>query len=168
MKSIIRILAFAAFLTSVSSVRSLASTLLCQTGPVNVAGSGSLVPMYTCAIPANAVPSGKSIRVTVALGSIGAVLSDLVLNGTETYDAEPPSGLSFWQFTIANTGGTTGSMAGFKPTNAASQVAPFASQNASPATLPWASGWTLRIEVLSDTGVTGRDPRLIRRGARGA
>jgi hypothetical protein len=110
--------------------------------------------MYTCTIPANAVPSGKSIRVTVALGSSGAVLSDLVLNGTGTYDAEPPSGLSFWQFTIANNGGTTGSIAGFKPTSAVSQVAPFASQSVSPATLPWASGWTLQIDVLADTGVT--------------
>lgn len=142
-----------AFFAVIASMGSSASTLLCQTGPVTLTGSGSEVTLYSCAIPANAVPVSKSIRVTTLVSSPGAVLSIITLNGHDLADEEPPSGGSFWQFTLANNGGTTGSMAGLRPGSSTNTLGPLGFQSVSPAVLPWTTGWTLQIRVFADIGV---------------
>jgi hypothetical protein len=152
-KSSIRVLAGLTFFAALATATGSASTLLCQTGPVTLTGSDADVTLYTCAIPANAVATGKSIRVTASLDSSGEVASYVVLNGYDAFSAEPPDGPSFWQFTIANTGSTTGSFAGIRPETTYSSLGSFGGQTVSPATLPWSTGWTLEIQVFADTGV---------------
>lgn len=81
------------------------------------------------------------------------MLSEIILNGTTLTDQEPPAGGQTWDFVIANTGSTTGSMSGIRPGSSENTVAPIGYQSVSPATLPWASGWTLELAVYADTGV---------------
>lgn len=152
MKGLTKLFFAVTFLALATCLNSSASSLLCQSGPVTLTGNLSLVTIYSCAIPANAVASGQSIRVTAALGSGGSMLSDLILNGYELTDANPPSGVSQWEFEVLNTGSNTGSLGGLMPGASAYTVKPFGYQNV-PVSLPWSSGWTLQIAVWADSGV---------------
>jgi hypothetical protein len=100
MKGSIRFLAALTFLTSLAAANSFASTLLCQKGPVTFTGNQATQSMYTCAIPANAVPTGKAIRVTATVASSGEMISGIVLNGTNLTNQEPPTGAQTWDFVI--------------------------------------------------------------------
>jgi hypothetical protein len=154
MKGSVRFFAALIFLACLAAANSFASTLLCQSGPVTFTGNLADQSMYTCAIPANAVPTGKAIRVTVTVSSGGEMTSGLILNGTNLTDAEPPAGAQTWDFVIMNTGSTTGSLSGITPGASENTLRPPGFQSLSPATVPWASGWTLELWVFADTGVS--------------
>lgn len=153
MKLAIRILSGFGFLCTLAASTSSASSLLCQSGPVTLTGNQNTQSMYTCAIPANAVPTGKSIRVTVNLASPSQMLSEIILNGTTLTDEQPPAGGQTWDFVIVNTGGTTGSLSGIRPGSAQNTLGPLGFQSVSPAILPWTSGWTLKIGVIASVGI---------------
>jgi hypothetical protein len=155
MKSLMHLLAVVLF-TAAVGLTSSASTLLCQTGPVTLAGKGTTFEtIYSCAIPAKAVATGKSIRVTaLVFGDGSAIASQVFMNGHSVLGAEPNSTLaySFYQFIIVNTGATTGSLTGLVPGSSPNTTQPFGMQSVSPATLPWASGWTLEVSVATNAG----------------
>ena len=155
MKNLMQLLALV-FFTVAMSLTSSASTVLCQTGPVTVAGKGTTFEtIYSCAIAAKAVATGKSIRVTaLVFGDGSAIASEVFMNGQAVLGAEPNSTLaySFYQFIIVNTGATTGSLTGLVPGSSPNTIQPLGMQSVSPATLPWASGWTLEISVATNAG----------------
>lgn len=153
MKHLLRSFAAVIFVLVGLSLNSSASSLLCQTGPVTINGSAQLVTMYTCAIPANAVASGKSLRITASLWSSSLVNSYIILNGTGVLSAAPASGAHIYQFVLARTGTTTGSMGGLMPGASVNTFAPVAIANTG-VTLPWGTGWTLQVQVSANTGVT--------------
>jgi hypothetical protein len=154
MKRLVLPFAAAALFALMASSSAFASTLLCQTGPVTLTGNNNNIQsIYTCAIPANSVPTGKSIRLTVTLSSPGQIITGIVLNGTTLTDIQTPVGGQTWDFVLMHTGSTTGSIAGIRPGSSQNTLAPVGYQSVSPATLPWASGWTLEVFVQAATGV---------------
>lgn len=99
-----------AFFTVAMSLNSFGSSVLCQSLPVAVSTNNVYRTLFTCAIPANGVGIGKSLRVTVNLHSVtGApgVGSLLEFNGNEVDSTSTPSQLAEqnWNFIVANTGG---------------------------------------------------------------
>jgi len=155
MKRSMRLLAAMFFIAAMSS-SSFAYRLLCQTGPITKVATSTVQTIYSCAIPANAVATNKSIRVTMNLVADGQFWCGLVLNGANTYQPfTTPTGSNHWDMIIVNTGSTTGSLGGLLPeNNTQGTVGALAAQSVSPATLPWASGWTLAFTVLSPTTTT--------------
>jgi hypothetical protein len=89
MKSSIRFFAVLAFLTVGMSLNSFAYSVLCQSLPVSVSTNNVFKPLFTCAIPANAVPTGKALRITSNLHSASAAVDGAVFfNGSLVADLE--------------------------------------------------------------------------------
>ncbi len=156
-----RLFAAITFFTLAMNLHSFGYSVLCQSLPKSQSVSDVFHPLFTCAIPANAVATGKSIRVTVYLHQVPlnniSLDSSLYLNGTAvglggaTLDNEEQS----LTYTITNTGGTGWSIGGVQM-NGASSYAAVGTQNcATIPALPWSTGWTLGIWVAwSNSGTT--------------
>jgi hypothetical protein len=147
MKRSIRLVAAVMFFGAVMSLNSFGYSILCQSAPKSFTTSATIQPMFTCAIPANAVPTGKSLRLTAYLhpgsGPSGNTISSLWLNGTDitfTYGTAPEQ---TFNVIISNAGGTSWLLAGTLCNEGTSCSSTFYQGTS----LPWSSGWTLEIGV---------------------
>jgi hypothetical protein len=61
-----------------------------------------------------------------------------------------PDGAQHWEFIIVNTGSTTGSLSGLVPGSTNNSVQAVGYTTVAPATLPWATGWTIEIGFQSN------------------
>jgi hypothetical protein len=158
-KASTRIALAAWFLAATLTTSSFASTLLCQSGPKTVSGqgNGTIFTVWYCDIPANAVPLGKSLRVTIDLGTGGEVGDYITLNGTIVASLSSPTtgdATRHWEFILQDTGSTTGAIAGLEPLQGElAAVVPFGNQSVI-ATLPWSTGWTLEYQAQAAETVT--------------
>jgi hypothetical protein len=157
MKIASRVAAIAFLLVLAGSTQSFAYEVLCQSLPVTKTVTDVITPMFTCAIPANAVAEGKSLRVTSTMhsGSQGELLESLLLNGADAayaYVTEDGQAMGL-SFIITNTGGTTEVIGGqsFYPAGTASY------SGSANATIPWTSGWTLEISANASSGSVTAD-----------
>ncbi len=155
MKSSIRLLAALVFFTVGINLNSFGSSVLCQSLPVSVSANYYLKTLFTCNIPANAVATGKSLRVTVNLHSVNSgtsgVVSYLEFNGNEVDATSTPaqSVEQNWSFIVTNTGGTGCSIGG--TTTAGSSTLALGPGTVYRPPIPWSSGWTLQIWVSYST-----------------
>jgi len=112
--------------------------------------------LFTCAIPANKVPKGKSLRLTTALHAVNSgtqgVVSFIDVDGETitSADTTAQSDEEVWNLVITNIGGTNFSIGGTSTANESTQAWGPAILN-HPA-VPWSTGWTLQIWVAFNTG----------------
>jgi hypothetical protein len=83
--------------------------VLCQSLPVTVSTNDVIKPLFTCAIPANAVAVGKALRITANLhGPSSEVVGSVYFNGglVASYSAPTIAELN-WSLVVTNIGGTS-------------------------------------------------------------
>ena len=152
MKSSIRFFAVLAFFTVAMSLNSFGYSVLCQSLPVSVSAGSQLVTLFTCAIPANAVAKGKSLRMTANLhGNTSAAFTAWVELDSSLVDAiqAPANSEQNWSLIVTNTGGTGTSFGGTNTTNASAFAVGTLNCGCKPA-VPWSTGWNLQILVSSN------------------
>jgi hypothetical protein len=138
-------------------------SVLCQSLPASVVANDVLKPLFSCAIPANAVASGKSIRVTANLHATtsGTLTSHITLNGSiaDANSSTAQNEETSWSFIVTNTGGTGCQIGG--TTTVGSDAGAFGPGQTGTVTVPWTSGWTLEIEVSTGTGTAEGDTFVV-------
>ena len=154
MKNVIRLLAAVTFFTVVMSLNSFGYSVLCHSLPTSVAVGATIEPLFTCAIPANAVAVGSSLRLTANLHPTNhSSNSYVVFNGNAALSGSALMTVEEnWSITITNTGGTGVSFGGVF-SNASAFVYVWGPQETDAVTVPWSSGWTLEIGVSSNGSV---------------
>jgi hypothetical protein len=158
MKIAARVLAITFLLILATSANSFGYEVLCQSLPIALNVTPSLVAIYGCEIPANAAASGKSLRVTVNFhpaSGTAAVDSFLYFNGNDVASQGNTAPIinqeQHWEFTVMNTGGTDFTLSGLSAIPGS--IYPFGPGNfTSRPAIPWTSGWALDIEVASRSG----------------
>jgi hypothetical protein len=137
-----------------ASSNSFGYSVLCESTAKAITANESEVTLFSCAIPANAVGVGKSIRVTANFhpsnGSSPLVVS-LFLNGNDVglfADSSIPFVEQNWSFIVTNDSNTGGwAMGGFNVVNNHPPIAFSAANTQNVHPLPWSSGWTLAFKV---------------------
>jgi len=135
------------------SLNSFGYSVLCQSLPVSISVNNVYKNLFTCAIPANAVGKGQSIRVTAFLHPVnsGPLYSNLEFNGNVVDSSSTLiSNELGWSFTVTNIGGTGFSIGG--TATSGQSIFAFGPQTGSQPAVPWSSGWTLEIMVAYGTG----------------
>ena len=154
------------FFAAASALSSSAYSVVCSQGPTSqITGNGSNQLIYSCTIPANKIATDRSIRITanvVTTGGAPGVNGTVLLNGVTLVTVGVDSPDMYWQFTIMNTGATTGYFAGIFPYYNSSE--PFV--NITPAAdslsgLSWASAQTLEIEFDASSAYTATGTTFI-------
>jgi hypothetical protein len=147
----IRLLGAVIFFMVAMSLNSFGYEVLCQGLPTSVSVTDVITPVYSCEIPANAVATGNSLRLTTSLhsGSAGELVGAIYLNGTnsdfEGFVTSEGEGMNF-SILITNTGGTGCTAAGTVIQGGSSDVVHGA------LTVPWSTGWSLQVKVNASSG----------------
>jgi hypothetical protein len=149
----IRLLAAVIFLMVAMSLNSFGYEVLCQSLPTSLTVTDVITPIFTCAIPANAAATGKSLRLTsnLHLGSTGELVGGIYLSGSDFANGFATSEGQEMNFSIiiTNTGGTGCRAAGTVIGNSSFAVGP---GTGSGLTVPWSSGWNLQVKVDVSSG----------------
>jgi hypothetical protein len=154
----IRLFAALIFFAAAMPLNSFAYEVLCQSAPTSTTVNATLKPIFTCAIPANAVATGKALRVTTNLHQTGtgtgSLSSVITLNGSLVISntVKGEGGALNWSFIVTNAGGTACTVAGTATTGGAGITFAFGPGQTGTVTVPWSSGWTLEIEADSTSG----------------
>lgn len=161
MKSLARCLACGVFLMAIACSQSLASTVLCASGPTStLSGTGNWQAVYTCTIPANTLSANQSIRLTADISSYEGLDAQVTLNGVVVFDtAVNPNNYeqAAWDITIMDWNPTTGNFAGDCPEYNVNLGVIYALPCGDTLTgLSWASAQTLTVGFAGTTSSTVR------------
>jgi hypothetical protein len=153
----IRHFAVAVVFLAVASLNSFGYSILCQSAAKGLSVHSSLVTMFSCAIPAGAVGTGQSIRVTTSFhGNSTNLTSYLFLNGSEAFTEESISANQehTWSFIITSNTATGWSISGIRCPDGG-PIGILGSQNSLyTGALPWSTGWTLQMMVSYETSTS--------------
>lgn len=131
--------------------------MLCQSVPKSFTATAEYTLLFSCAIPANAVPTGKSLRVTTFFHGSSAELNSLLyLNGVEARGTSgEENDEQGYSFTLINTGGTGFSIGGTQLSFEA-EIGGIGPQTlTSVPAIPWTTGWTLAVYVAGSGTAVG-------------
>jgi hypothetical protein len=155
----LRLFAAAIVFMFVISLNSFGYSVLCQSVAKSVTTGEAVVTLVSCAIPANAVGVGKSIRVTASFHSVNGSNMDtsVYFNGNEVFSTLAETGPNVqhsYSFIVVNDSNSGGwDVGGTETANETTlAIGPYTSSPGFHGTLPWTTGWTLAFKVAFDCG----------------